>query len=133
MLAQYIDAVLSKPWAWGRTDCCFFAGDWILSVTERDPLGPYRGTYDSAPAALRLIRARRGLVRMVGAEMSRCGFARAEAANDGDIAVLRHEVDSDDAVAGAAVVIRMGSWWLARAKDGIVGMEAPTLAVWRVL
>ena len=132
-LDAYIDAVLAEPWVWGKSDCCFFGGDWILAATGRDPLGPYRGIYDSALAAARFVAQGSGLVATVGAEMARCGFARTDAPEHGDIAVIDMVADSEHTAARASVVIRSGPWWIGRALDGVVGFEGQPEAMWRVL
>ncbi len=131
-LDAYLDAALARRWQWGGMDCCFFAGDWVAAATPLDPLGPYRGLYDTALGARRLIMARGGLVKMVGDTMARHGFQETSEAEHGDVGVLKVENVGDHGVAHAAVVIRSGPWWLARSVDGIVGLDARPEKMWRV-
>lgn len=89
MLSAYLDAAMDQPWSWGVMYCCLFGSEWVRLATGRDPLEPYRGTHDSALGARRLIAARGGLVRMIGAEMERCGFERTACPDHGDIGACR--------------------------------------------
>lgn len=132
-LADYLDAATNRPWVWGASDCCFFGGDWIRAATDRDPLAPYRGAYSTAAEAGRLIMRAGGLVRLVEAEMRRCGFVRALVAEHGDIAVLAVPTHGADGPARASVVIADGPWWLGRTLDGYLGTRAEPAAIWRVL
>lgn len=134
-LADYLETSRVKPWKWGNLDCCFFGGNWIAESTGRDPMAPYRGIYDTARQAARLIRQRGGLVKMVDAEMTRCGFERTTAPDHGDIAVvdMPDAGGGDHCVAGASVVIRHATWWVGRGLHGIMGLQVEPLAIWRVL
>ena len=132
-LDTYLDHALSRPWAWGGMDCCFFAGDWIADRTGLDPLAPYRGIYGTEFAARRLIVARGGLNAMVALEMERCGFRTAIEPEHGDIAVMNIPGDrTGSAVAGAAVVIRCATWWLGRTQTGVAGFHGVPATAWRV-
>lgn len=131
-LDAYLDAALAKRWRWGGMDCCFFAGDWVVGATGRDPLGPYRGLYDTALSARRIIMARGGLAHMVAETMMRHDFKEVGEAEHGDVGVMRVPSIGETAVAHAAVVIRSGPWWMARTLDGVVGLDAKADRVWRV-
>jgi hypothetical protein len=133
-LEDYLTVAIHRPWAWGAVDCCFWAGDWIMAATGRDPLAPYRGTYDSALGAARLIKGRGGLVEMVGAEMQNLGFEPTVDCSDGDIAAIAYPAgDERHRAADVSVVIRRGPWWLARALNGCIGLEATPLQCWKIL
>lgn len=132
-LADYLEISRAKQWQWGRLDCCMFAGDWIAACTDKDPMAPYRGIYDTPLQARRLIRQRGGLVKMVDAEMTRCGFERTTAPEHGDIAVVNMPEGGDHAVAGASVVIRHASWWVGRGLASTFGFDAPIAIAWRVM
>lgn len=135
-LDDYLALATERPWIWGGLngglDCCFFAGDWITLRSGRDPLALYRGTYDSALGAMRLIAARGGLAAMVDREMTRCGIVRAAAADDGDVGLIVQPGSGPDAVAGATLVIRCGPWWCGRARDGLAYLDEPAKAIWSV-
>ena len=132
-LDSYLDQTLRLPWQWGRMDCTFFGGDWIAARAGLDPLAPYRGLYRTAGQAVRLIKQRGGLLAMVSLEMTRCGFERVEEPEHGDIAVMElPELSGKMAVANASVVIRHGSFWVARGLDCIAGIDRPVQAIWRI-
>lgn len=131
-LDDYLDAALAERWHWGGMDCCFFGGNWIAQATGRDPIASYRGTYDTALGARRLIMARGGLVKMVAAAMLDCGFAETTEADHGDVGVLKVDHCGPHAVAHAALVIRNGPWWMARSLDGIIGLHAAPIKAWRL-
>lgn len=56
---ERLDALLREraatPFAWGRNDCCLFAGDVVHALTGHDPLAALRGRYASRRDALRLL------------------------------------------------------------------------------
>ncbi len=133
-LDDYLATVFGQDWAWGAMDCCFFGGDWVRARTGRDPLAPYRGRYDSAIGAARLIARHGGLVAMVGAEMQRCGFAPTSEPDDGDLAIVSMPGTGEMSIAGASVVICRGAWMLGKAAGhGVAGMRAAEpLAAWRI-
>jgi len=132
-LSDYLDAAMARPWAWGSMDCCHFAGDWIRAATGRDPLAPYRGRYDSAAGAARLVARRGGLLTMVDVEMARCGFERTSTPEHGDIAILPMPAVPEHVAAGASLFIADGPWWLGRDFDGLTGLKMEPQAAWRVL
>lgn len=132
---EYLDQAELAKWRWGQMDCCMFAGNWIAAATEHDPMAAYRGIYDTAFQAGRLIRSRGGLVAMADLEMQRCGFIRVEAAEHGDIGVLELPQTGPKAmkVAGASICIRSSVWWVGKTLSGTAWVNRPALAVWRVL
>ena len=135
-LDDYLTLATERPWIWGGhnggLDCCFFAGDWIAQRGGTDPLAPYRGTYDSALGAMRLIAARGGLQAMVAREMVRCGIERTAAPDDGDVGLIAQRGTGADDVAGATLVIRCGPWWCGRARDGLAYLDGPAETIWRI-
>lgn len=131
-LDDYLADAQRKPWAWGRMDCTLFAGDWVRAATGIDPC-VWRGTYSNAYQARRLLARHGGFMAMVEREMSRCGFARIDAPEHGDVAIIEAPgTQPEHAVAGMAAVIVTPPWLLARAPDGIVGLQAEIVAAWRV-
>lgn len=59
-LQQTIEAASGRLFSWGEHDCCLFAADCIQAMTGADLMAEFRGQYDSAESAYRLI-GRRGL------------------------------------------------------------------------
>jgi len=62
-LAEYIEAALTRPFAWGPHDCCSFAANWIVFATGADPFSTWRG-YDESRGALRRLDAAGGLYEL---------------------------------------------------------------------
>lgn len=56
-LAAVVDERRRELFAWGTNDCATFAADCVLAMTERDPLGAVRGSYDDEEGALAEIGA----------------------------------------------------------------------------
>lgn len=50
-----VDDVMSRPWAWGVSDCCTAACDVFRALHGVDPMLVLRGRYHSASSAARLI------------------------------------------------------------------------------
>ena len=134
-LDDYLEEAFGQPWAWGKMDCCMFAGDWVAQATSSDPMSEYRGIYQSALQARRLIMQRGGLIAMTDRQMQKCGFERVGYAVHGDIAAVRMPAhgNSVDGVAGISLMILAGVWWAGRSIDGMVFQKADPVAAWRVL
>ena len=137
MLDDYLAAVLKKPWKWGApdgVDCCTYVCGWALEATGKDVFAPYRGVYHNARAARRLVAGRGGLAGILGKELERCGFARVETPEHGDIGIIATpEGGGNESVFGASAVIRCANWWVGRGTGGLAGFDAPAIAIWRIL
>lgn len=84
---------------WGQSDCACLAADAAMAVTGCvDPIASWRGQYDSAESAMRLLR-RRGFASL-GDAVSAAGFPEINihAAHRGDLGAL------DDAIGGLCVI-----------------------------
>lgn len=133
-LEDYLADAQRRPWAWGQMDCTLFAGNWVLARTGLDPC-IWRGTYRNAIQAKRLLARHGGFLTMVEREMARCGFRKTASPEHGDVAIVAAPgADPALAVAGMAAVIVSPPWLLARAPDGIIGIDLsqPIMAAWRV-
>lgn len=60
-LEALVQARAATPFAWGSFDCCLFAADVVQALTGVDPAARLRGTYATAPQALRRLHARGGV------------------------------------------------------------------------
>jgi hypothetical protein len=56
--------------AWGIHDCCLFACDAVLAMTGTDLAADFRGKYDSALGAARMLKAYGGTVEMLAEEIA---------------------------------------------------------------
>jgi hypothetical protein len=137
MLDDYLDTAMRQPWQWGQMDCCAFAGGWIVAATGIDPFESWRGSYRSSGAAKRALYRAGGLLQAVRDAMRGGGFQECEDERHGDICVMLHQAARDDMrVAGGSVLIRYSHFWVARALNGIAGLDVPPekiVARWRVL
>lgn len=114
---------MSAPFAWGANDCCLFAADAVLATTGIDHAADFRGTYDDAGSALRVLRDNGGLEAVA----SRAGDPIPPmTACVGDVGLVEHERRELLAVCAGAV-------WLAPAAQGlaIMPLEAARSA-WKV-
>lgn len=61
LLDAYVRQHEHTPFAWGTHDCCTFAANWVLMITDHDPMAVWRGQYRTATGARRLIDGAGGL------------------------------------------------------------------------
>lgn len=55
-LAEQITLAQNKPFQWGEHDCCLWAADTVLAITEVDHMAAFRGKYKSERGAMRLMK-----------------------------------------------------------------------------
>lgn len=55
-LAAYLEPLRTRPFAWGRHDCCTFAAGAVLAMTGVDPMPEFRGRYTTARGSVRALR-----------------------------------------------------------------------------
>lgn len=80
LLAEYIDSVRHDRFAWGSHDCGMHVGGAIRAITGSDPAAEWRGKYDSALSARRLMGCgiedmpeKIGLTPLVSVKFARVG------------------------------------------------------------
>lgn len=56
-LADYINDVAGKPFAWGEFDCALFAAGAVQAMTGEDFAAPYRGNYRTLAGGLKRLKA----------------------------------------------------------------------------
>jgi hypothetical protein len=64
-LAEYVEARIDSPFAWGTNDCVTFAMDAVQLMTGVDPIASIRGTWDSPLAAVQAMEPFGGTARGV--------------------------------------------------------------------
>ena len=96
-LFAFVEARRSLPFAWGTNDCVMFAADCAIELTGVDPMTAYRGKYNDAAGAARVLRAADGFVVGVGKLLPAIAVAEAQR---GDWVLVRN-----DGRPGIAVVI----------------------------
>lgn len=114
----------AMPFAWGSHDCCLWAADVVQALTGQDFAAPYRGTYEDATGAARLIKRLGGLREIACAALGDAIGPRL--ASVGDVVLISHGGRELLAVCNGMEAIAPGP-------DGLVavGMDA-ALAAWRV-
>lgn len=60
-LSALIEVSRTKPFEWGRHDCCLFAADAVMAINGVDPAADLRGNYSSAVQAADLVAKLGGL------------------------------------------------------------------------
>lgn len=59
--SDFISAKKQEKFSWGTNDCCLFAADSVLCLTGTDFAESFRGKYDSAAGAARLLNENGGV------------------------------------------------------------------------
>lgn len=122
-LADLLAQRQAQPFAWGRHDCVLWAADCVAATTGRDHAAGWRGSYDDAAGAARLLRRLGGLAAlgaMAGHEIAPMG------AGLGDVGLVEH--DSRELLA-----VCFGTVWLAPSAQGMAAMPLDAARnAWRV-
>jgi hypothetical protein len=113
----------SMPFAWGSNDCCLFAADAVLAMTDVDHAQDLRG-YTSALQARRLIEDRGGLAQ-IATEALGPPVAVVFAAV-GDVVLMQNEGRDLLAICNGGVALAPGQNGIA-----VLGMDA-ALAAWKI-
>jgi hypothetical protein len=125
LLLAAVEEARSKPFAWGRHDCCTFAADCVLAMTGADLMEPFRGRYTSARGAVKVV-AKAGHAALADAWCAALPEIAPGMARRGDVVLFA-------AVEGLAVGVATGTQAVAAGPDGVtlVPMEL-WLKAWRV-
>jgi hypothetical protein len=101
-LADFMESRRVTPFKWGEHDCCLFAADAVQAITGIDLAEQYRGTYDSALGAMRILNANTDIETLIAAQCEHAGFGHVSVkfAGRGDIALVEQ-----DGLAWAGVVL----------------------------
>lgn len=55
-LAAYLEPLRTRPFQWGRHDCCTFSAGAVEAMTGTDPMPEFRGRYSTAIGSARALR-----------------------------------------------------------------------------
>jgi hypothetical protein len=83
-LPEYITAHLSKPFEWGRHDCCTWVGEWIRIKTGYDYLTEHK-PWTNARAATKKLKELGGIRTLLQSNLKQINPNMAQ---DGDITIL---------------------------------------------
>lgn len=102
-LMTTVQAYRARPFVWGASDCLAFACACAEAITGNDEYAPYRGTYDDAAGAYRVILAL-GARDAPGALETKFAPIAIAMAQRGDLAVIV-EPGGDDPLGATGVVV----------------------------
>lgn len=127
-LGSYLQAAISRPWKWGKWDCCRFAAEWCIRRGRGDPMSFLEPLYASEFQALRTIREGGGLVALWSRGMADIGAPEVETPKLGDVGVVRSitERGEEDVCA-----IYTGARWAMLGIHGLICAPADPIKVWR--
>lgn len=124
-----------RPWTWGRFDCCLFFADWALARCGRDPAAELRGTYATEREMRRLVKARGGLVRLVGDCMAGIGWRPTSSPQAGDIGLVRIGVKlwrgRVVTVPTGAIAVAPDMWAIKTTARGLAVGAFPLVQAWQ--
>lgn len=116
-----IESRRATPFKWGSNDCCMFAADVVLAITGADIAAQFRGKYDDALGAARVLRETGGISGAVEAAAAEHGFACLPSvayAQRGDLIELDTEPNGD--AGGPALGVCVGSMVAGAGEAGTV-------------
>ncbi|MFZ2996292.1 DUF6950 family protein [Sphingobium sp.] len=114
-LAAYLEPLRTRPFAWGRYDCCLFAAGAVMAMTGVDPMPEFRGRYSTPIGSLRAL-TRYGAGALDATLDTKFERIVANLAQRGDIVM-----------SGAALGINFGDFLIAvgseQAREGLVRID----------
>ena len=130
-LYAHLHRWMAEPFVWGKSDCILSLADYVISLGHPDPAAKWRGTYDSALSCQRVSGFLNDPVRLIEEGVAPLGFRRVQAAERGDIGVIK-VADSGKLVATGAICLGI-NWAVRGERSLVIGPAAEVVAVWRVL
>ena len=120
----------TRPFLWGKSDCCLTACDAVLAITGIDPAIGLRGLCHDRASAIRVMRdyAGGGVEKTVAKAFAACGFGDVPPifARRGDCGLVPGD-------GGPALAVCLGKMWAAQSKDGLVYLPLKNgLRAWRI-
>jgi hypothetical protein len=131
-LDRFVAERAQSPFVWGRHDCCIFACDAVLIMTDVDLAADFRDKYSSASGALRMLKAYGGTVEMLAEEIADqfCIFeVPVLYAQRGDVVLLPSNNDGP-----ALGIVSLDGWnCLGAGPEGLVKVPLnQCLKAWRI-
>lgn len=135
VLTEYLEREAARPSAfWGERDCYMFVCNWVRLTTGLDPATRYRGKYSTELGCLRLLKRDGGLEKIMDASFASIGLGRTDVAIDGDAVLIQAPALERGRIVrdAKAAAIRLGRRVVAMSPEGMLFLDAPVLAAWRV-
>lgn len=135
VLLNFLRAAARQPFRWGEFDCCLFFADWIELRCGIDPAFDLRGMYSTEREMRRLVKARGGIMRLVGESVARAGYLPTTQPMLGDIGLVRIGLKRwrDRLIMGPCGAIHIGGnlWAIKSADQGQLAIQPfPLLQAW---
>ncbi len=124
---SFIIPRLTAQFEWGTHDCLLFAADSVRALTLVDPGAEYRGTYDSALAAAKVVSDAGGALNLISAKLG-TPEDNPWLALKGDIGLVKAGEPF-----GHMAVVCADKGWYAVSEAGVVLLPTTdVVAVWRL-
>ena len=125
LLNDCITRHLGLPFVWGSQDCCLFAADCVIAMTDQDPAADLRGTYRSRLTAHAVLKAHGGLHAIAAARLG--PPVPVASAWAGDVGLTTGGKCGD-----LLLCVFTGQHWLAPAAGGLAVVPVEPLNAWSV-
>lgn len=119
---EFISAELSRPFAWGKSDCAAMADRWVQAVAGFSPMDIFGRRHSDEAEALEWLREPGSIAVAVNRVMRAAGFQKTRDPRTGDVGLVFHE-------GRLCVAILAGSVWVCRDEAGLIGV--PPAALWK--
>jgi hypothetical protein len=129
-LGEYLSMQTSRPWEWGRQDCCTFPADWVLAITGMDPLAEWRGRYSTESEAELLIAEAGGLIGLCSNGLTGI-LRRVDVPEVGAVGLIKM-VGTEHQIIDIGAIFT-GKRWSFRSPRGIGALSLPpenVVAIW---
>jgi hypothetical protein len=134
-LSRFLNDAAGRPFQWGDWDCLLWLAEWVRVNRGIDPAADLRGSYSTMLGAARIVRAGRGMVRLVGDRVSAFGLASAKFGARGDIAIVPVAGPGSEHFGNVAGAILMDGTAALICQDGLLFnrlADSPPIAAWRI-
>jgi hypothetical protein len=111
--AALVESARARPFEWGSHDCCLWGADAVQALTGHDPGAQWRGTYDDAKGALRLLESLGGIEQVAALAGPEIPVLMA---TSGDAAVI--DAGAEDG--SLSIGICGGDHWLVVGETGLL-------------
>lgn len=127
-LGAYLQSAVSRPWKWGKWDCCRFAAEWCIRRGRGDPMDFLKPLYASEFQAMRTIHEGGGIIALWSRGMADIGAPVVVQPEAGDVGIVESLTDRGIEQVGA---IYVGQRWAMLGIHGMVFAPATPIKVWR--
>jgi len=127
-LDAFIAGYGARAHVWGVVDCSLMLADWAVANGYPDPAGHLRGTYGTEAECRAVVEAAGGVLPLVRGCAAAIGLLPLKKPERGAIAVI----GSRTRMHRQRGAIFDGRDWLIRVPEGVLGVKAAAVAIWRI-